>query len=159
MTGSGYIESLRCRIGTDLLLCPAVAAVIPDQFGKILLQEKSSKEGWSLPAGAIEPGETPVEALLREVREETGLEVRPTQMLGAFGGRAFRYTYPNGDTVEYTVVLYLCSIVRSLDQELDEETQSLRYFSEEDMPSLALPYPTDLLFSHSPDTQPNPRQD
>ena len=41
-------------------------------------------EYWSLPAGAIEPGETPEEAVVREVWEETGLKV---QVKGVFGGK------------------------------------------------------------------------
>ncbi|HEV7320038.1 MAG TPA: NUDIX domain-containing protein [Ensifer sp.] len=68
-----YIQSIREKIGSGLLLCPSVAAVIHNADGQILLQEKASGEGWSLPAGAIEPGETPDEAVMREVMEETGL--------------------------------------------------------------------------------------
>lgn len=49
-----YIQTLREKIGTSLLLCPSVAAAILDSDGQILLQEKSGGEGWSLPAGAIE---------------------------------------------------------------------------------------------------------
>lgn len=125
---------------------PGVAAVIRDVEGRILLQEKSSGEGWSLPAGAIDPGESPEEAIRREVREETGLVVEPQQILGAFGGSAFRYVYPNGDAVEYTVVLYRCIPVGSAGPPSDGETKSLRYFAEPEMPELALPFPREALF-------------
>ncbi len=148
MPPSNYVKQLRTKIGKDLLLCPAVAAVIPNDAGEILLQQKSFGEGWSLPAGAIEPGETPVQAVVREVREETALEVKPSKLLGVYGGGAFRYVYPNGDTVEYTVVLYLCSVLESLQRELDQETMALKYFDEDTMPRLALPYPIKVLFSH-----------
>lgn len=60
-----YIQALREKVGSGLLLCPSVAAVIVDSDGRVLLQEKASGEGWSLPAGAIEPGETPVDAVIR----------------------------------------------------------------------------------------------
>jgi 8-oxo-dGTP pyrophosphatase MutT (NUDIX family) len=83
-----YFKQLRARIGHDLLLMPGVAAVIRDAQGRLLLQEKSSGEGWSLPAGAIEPGETPEHAVRREVLEETGLEVVPKGILGVFGGES-----------------------------------------------------------------------
>ena len=141
-----YFKQLRSKIGHDLLLFPGVAAVIHDGDRRILLQEKTSGEGWSLPAGAIEPGEGPEEALVREVREETGLIVRPNRILGVFGGIAFRYLYPNGDAVEPTVVLYLCTVVGRSDEELDAETKSLCYFSAQEMPALALPYPVGMLF-------------
>lgn len=141
-----YLVDLRRLIGSRLLLLPAVAAVIHDAAGNLLLQEKSSGEGWSLPAGAIEPGETPQEAIAREVMEETGLKVMSTDILGVFGGREFRYTYPNGDHVEYVVTLFKCQVHADKDTWTDPETKSLQYFARETMPPLALPYPASLLF-------------
>ena len=144
---SPYFEQLRARVGHDLLLMPAVAAVIRDAHGRLLLQEKSSGEGWSLPAGAIEPGESPEQAVRREVLEETGLVVFPGEILCVFGGRDFRYVYPNGDAVEYTVVLFRCAVTGETSATLDSETKSLRYFAMAEMPRLALPYPMETLFS------------
>jgi 8-oxo-dGTP pyrophosphatase MutT (NUDIX family) len=143
---SPYFKRLRAKIGHDLLLIPGVAAVIRDASGRLLLQEKTSGEAWSLPAGAIEPGESPEQAMRREVLEETGLEVRLQRVIGVFGGEEFRYVYPNGDAVEYTVILYRCAIVREATVAPDAETKSLRYFSADEMPRLALPYPLEALF-------------
>lgn len=123
------------------------AAVIKDIEGRILLQEKASGEGWSLPAGAIEPGETPEQAIRREVREETGLLVEPLEIIGVFGGSNFRCTYPSGDEVEYTVILYLCVPMGTSLEPLDPETRSLRYFGEHEFPKLALPYPSSAFFA------------
>lgn len=61
---------------------PSVAAVIRNDSGEILLQNKGNGEKWSLPAGAIEPGEAPAEAIVREVWEETGLIVLPRKLVG-----------------------------------------------------------------------------
>ncbi|AGS20299.1 NUDIX domain-containing protein [Rhizobium etli] len=69
---TSHIMELRGLIGNRLLLVPSVAAVIHDDEGNLLLQEKAS-EGWSLPAGAIEPGETPQEAVIREVWKRLAL--------------------------------------------------------------------------------------
>ncbi len=138
---------LRGLIGNRLLLLPSVAAVIHDYAGNLLLQEKASGEGWSLPAGAIEPGETPQEAIIREVMEETGLTITPTAILGVFGGTEFRYTYPNGDQVEYVVTLFRCQVLADQGSWTDSETKSLGYFTREDMPPLALPYPLSALFA------------
>ena len=66
-----------------------------------------------------------------------------------FGGREFRYVYPNGDAVEYTVVLYRCTAIAEASAPCDPETKSLRYFEITEMPRLALPYPTETLFSGS----------
>jgi 8-oxo-dGTP pyrophosphatase MutT (NUDIX family) len=143
---SPYFRQLRSKLGHSLLLVPSVAAVIRDEQGRLLLQEKSAWEGWSLPAGAIEPGETPVEALRREVRQGTGLAVEPREILGVFGGTRFRYKYANGDLVEYTLVLYRCDVIGKEAPSLDPQPQSLRYFGAAELPPLVLPYPEELLF-------------
>ncbi len=145
---ASYIENLREKIGSELLLVPAVAAVIRDSENRILLQEKPSGEGWSLPAGAIEPGESPQEALAREVIEETGLIASPTELLGVFGGREYRYTYQNGDQVEHMVALYDCAVTGRGIESREPETKALSFFSRTEMPPLALPYPLDFLFGH-----------
>jgi 8-oxo-dGTP pyrophosphatase MutT (NUDIX family) len=144
---TSYLMELRGLIGNRLLLLPSVAAVIRDHAGDLLLQEKASGEGWSLPAGAIEPGETPQEAIIREVMEETGLAVVSTNVLGVFGGNEFRYIYPNGDQVEYVVTLFKCQVLEGGGTWTDTETKSLRYFAQGDMPPLALPYPVSVLFA------------
>jgi len=142
-----YVMELRGLIEARLLLLPSVAAVIHDHAGNLLLQEKASGEGWSLPAGAIEPGETPQEVVIGEVAEETGLIVSAHDILGVFGGRGFRYTYPNGHPVEYVVTLFKCQVLQNTGAWTDNETKSLRYFAKDDMPSLALPYPVSALFA------------
>ena len=145
MGASDYIKNLRDKIGNSLLMIPCVAAVILDSDNKILLQEKS-EEAWSLPAGMIEPGESPNTAVVREVQEETGLIVTPIKILGVFGGEDFRYVYPNGDSVEYTVILMKCSVISDSGRIIDTETRSLEYFDKASMPELALPYPKQILF-------------
>jgi 8-oxo-dGTP pyrophosphatase MutT (NUDIX family) len=86
VTEESYIGALPRKVGQELLLCPSVAAVIVDEAGRLLLQEKRSGEVWSLPAGGIEPGETPQEAIQREVLEETGWEVEVADIIGVYGG-------------------------------------------------------------------------
>jgi len=64
---------------------PCVGAVIKDEQGRLLLIKRGHEPGaglWSLPGGRIEPGETDAAALVREMREETGLEVQAGPLLG-----------------------------------------------------------------------------
>ena len=138
---SDYYRRLREKVGTDLLLLPSVAAVIRNEESDILLQFPRNSQYWSMPAGAIEPGESPIEAVVREVWEETGLTIEPSQIIGVFGGKEFRHTYANGDQVEYQVTVYECKIVRGTLEAVDGESEILRYFKEDSIPKLGLPYP------------------
>jgi len=144
--GQSYIDWLRTHVGTRLIMCPSVGAIIHDHNGRLLLQEKSSGEAWSLPAGGIELGETPQQAVAREVMEETGYAVAVHAILGVFGGREYRYTYPSGDQVEYVATLFQCRIIGGCGVPTDDETKSIQYFSRDEMPELALPYPKEALF-------------
>lgn len=141
---SNYYKRLREKVGNELIFMPSVAAIVRNDSGEILFQNKRNGEKWSLPAGAIEPGEVPAQAVIREVWEETGLTVVPKKLLGVFGGEEFRYKYPNGDQVEYIIFVFECMIYQGRLGPVDDETVELRYFDASDMPGLALPYPKSL---------------
>lgn len=154
MAISPHVRSLRAAVGSRLLLLPGVAAVIRDASGAILMHRRSDDGHWSLPAGAIEPGESPAQAVAREVLEETGLHVIAERVLGVFGGTGFRHTYPNGDQVEYTTVVFRCRVVAGTLEAQDGETLELRYFAPESMPPLGLPYPRELFLGDAVDGAP-----
>jgi 8-oxo-dGTP pyrophosphatase MutT (NUDIX family) len=152
---SDYLRDLRRVIGHRLLVLPGVAAIVRDVEGRVLFIRRSDNGRWGLPAGAIDPGETPAEAVAREVKEETGLTVRPTRVAGVFGGRGFRVRYDNGDEAEYTVIVFDCEVLGGHLNPLDGEALELKYFACEDAPELPLAYPRDLL-DHPVDAFPPP---
>lgn len=70
-----------------------VGAVIKDGAGRLLLIRRGHEPGkglWSIPGGRIEPGESDESALVREVREETGLYVTAGRLIGAVRRPAVR---------------------------------------------------------------------
>jgi ADP-ribose pyrophosphatase YjhB (NUDIX family) len=69
-----------------VLQVPCAGAVVRDEAGRLLLVRRGREPGrgrWSLPGGRVEPGETAAAAAVREVREETGLDVVPTALVGS----------------------------------------------------------------------------
>ena len=76
---------------------PNVAAILEDAEGKILVCERADTAGcWQFPQGGIEPGDTPEDALPRELHEELCLEARDYQVLERRG--PYRYLFPPGIT-------------------------------------------------------------
>lgn len=69
----------------DCPAAPPIAAAVIVKDGRVLLVQRRVKEGnlsWQFPAGAVENGESPGEAAVRETREETDLTVVQTKLLG-----------------------------------------------------------------------------
>jgi ADP-ribose pyrophosphatase YjhB (NUDIX family) len=95
-----------------MVIRPGVTAIILTGEG-VLLQRRSDNGLWGLPGGAVEPGESISEAVAREVREETGLEVRPIRLIGVYSSPTLHQvvTYPDGNVIHYVSSSFECRIV------------------------------------------------
>jgi 8-oxo-dGTP diphosphatase len=83
-----------------------VGAVVHDARGRLLLIRRGHAPSaglWSVPGGRLEPGETEVQAVVREVAEETGLRVRPDRVVGR--------VRIDGDGVVFTVTDWACTLL------------------------------------------------
>jgi 8-oxo-dGTP pyrophosphatase MutT (NUDIX family) len=139
MSISPYIARLRTQIGPSRLLLPSVTAIVYGSQGEILLVRQRDGDVWSTPGGAIEPDESPADAVVRETWEETGLLVTPAALIGVFGGPNFVVRYPNGDEMQYVMTVFECShISGDLTASSDEVTAS-RFVSEAEFHALAAP--------------------
>jgi 8-oxo-dGTP pyrophosphatase MutT (NUDIX family) len=133
---SDYLRDLRAKIGHDRLLTPGVAAVIVNDRGEVLLQRRSDDGRWGLPGGAMEPGEEPAETLVREVLEETGLEVVPERIVGVYSGPDFLVRYGNGDEAVIVSITFACRPGRGEPQVNDDESLEIRYFALDALPPM-----------------------
>ncbi|MGI9625685.1 MAG: NUDIX domain-containing protein [Longimicrobiales bacterium] len=151
MTLSPYLAGLRAKVGNDLLLLPAVAVVVKDPNGRLLLVLDQETREWGLPAGAIEPSESPEDAAQRELREEAGIECPSLRLVAGLGGERFRHVYENGDEVEYSLFVYSGVVAEeSIPEPRDRaEVAEARFFSRDVAPALSLPYPDDVLWAGS----------
>jgi ADP-ribose pyrophosphatase YjhB (NUDIX family) len=118
-----------------------VRGVVLDHGGLLLVREPGS-DGWCLPGGWADVGETPSRAVEKEVREEAGLEVRAIRPLGVFD-RDFR------GRVRWPAHVYklyvLCERVGGEPVADGLETEAAQFFPLEALPSLSLKTPSDQL--------------
>ncbi|MDY6878258.1 MAG: NUDIX hydrolase N-terminal domain-containing protein [Chloroflexota bacterium] len=117
LSETGYITP---KVGAD--------AAIFNASGEILLMERSDGSGWCLPCGWVEPNEKPIEAAIREVREETGLEIEVKQLVGIFT------RMPSAKNGPHTMiaVVHLCEVVGG-ELTLSHEGTALCYWSIDEM--------------------------
>jgi 8-oxo-dGTP diphosphatase len=105
-----------------------VFALIFDDEGHILLGHRRDVDWWNLPGGGMEACETVDEALCREVREETGLDVEVGQLVGV-------YSKPQKQEV---VLAFRCHVIGGMLQPTEEIRES-RYFAPGALPTNTLP--------------------
>jgi ADP-ribose pyrophosphatase YjhB (NUDIX family) len=91
----GYVSA---KVGTD--------AAIFDPDGRVLLVHRSDSDDWGLISGWVDPGETPATTVVREVREEVGLEVTSSELVDVVGRPAHTRFGPHA----VVSVIYLCEV-------------------------------------------------
>lgn len=93
-----------------VLLQDSAAAIIVNDKGQILLQSRADNDRWGLPGGCQELGERFEDTVIREVKEETNLDVSEEnlELIAIVSGNSRRNEYPNGDVVINNTALYMC---------------------------------------------------
>jgi 8-oxo-dGTP diphosphatase len=111
---------------------PTASAVVRSDDGRLLLARRAGppdKGKWDLPGGFLEEGEHPLDAVVRELREETGLEIEPLELVAIEMD-----VYGDGDDAPATLNLYWAARVVSGDPEPADDVSELRWFCPEELP-------------------------
>jgi len=127
-----YIKDIRKLVGHALLQMPSVTIVTFNDEGKILLMHHRGTDTWVAPGGSIEPGETPADAAVREMYEETGLIVELVSIKGVYGGPEFVVNYSNGDKTSYVMTVFEAVKKSGKLEAIDNEAKELAYFTLEE---------------------------
>lgn len=131
-----YVRWLRSHVGHAKVILVYASAIIPDEQGRILLQRRSDFSWWGLPGGALERGETLGQCAVREVGEETGLEVSPERLVGVYSSPDFDVSYPNGDQVHQFTVCFACRVSGGVPQPDGGEVLELAGFPPRELPDV-----------------------
>lgn len=118
-----------------VLLQDGAAAIIVNDKGQILLQSRADRDKWGLPGGCQELGERFQDTVIREVKEETNLDVleENLELIDIVSGSSRRNDYPNGDVVINNTALYC---IRNYSGELkwDSESKEMKFFDLDNLP-------------------------
>lgn len=129
-----YINWIRSKVGHEKIILVFSGGCLFDDQGRVLLQRRGDSGKWGFPGGAIELGETPEVAAVRELKEETGLDVAVESLIGIYTDSDM--TYPNGDAAHSIMIAYK---LKAIDGELTcdhSETIELKYFSVNELPEM-----------------------
>lgn len=129
-----YIQWIRSKVGHEKIILIFAGGCIFNEKGEVLLQRRGDTNKWGFPGGAIELGETPEMAAIREAKEETGLDVEVGKIIGIYTDCNMEYA--SGDKAQSIVIAYELKVVGG---ELfcdREETLELKYFPLDNMPEL-----------------------
>ncbi len=129
-----YVSWLRQRVGHNPVILVCAGGLLVNAHNQVLLQRRTDFNGWGLPGGVLEYGESAAQACEREYLEETGLRVRTQSLFGVSSHQIQRY--PNGDTAQTVVVEFLVTAVGGQLNTQNSETRALAYFDYDQLPPI-----------------------
>lgn len=117
-----------------------VAAVVRDGAGRVLLARRADNGLWGLPSGHVEAGETVAAAVVREVREETALEIRVERLIGVYSDPASQvFAYPSGRVSHFVTCCFACRPVGGQARGDGVEALEVGFFTPDALPPDLLP--------------------
>lgn len=126
------MECTKCGFAFYANPVPTATAVVTDEEGRILLGRRAwepDKDRWDLPGGFVDEGEHPLEALKRELHEETGLEIEAGEFVGVWMDR-YGYDSPALSTLN----LYWSARVIAGEERPGDDVAELRWLPPDEIP-------------------------
>ena len=119
-------------------LVPSVNVVVVNDAGEVLMIRRSDNDNWAVPGGAIDLGESMVEAAIRETREESGIECRITGIVGIYTDPRHVILYTsNGEARQEFSIVLTASAVSGTPTPSDESSE-VAWVRREDLGSYSM---------------------
>lgn len=118
---------------------PGVAAVVVNDASEVLLLKRADKEQWALPTGSVERGEPVREAIVREVKEEAGLDIAVKQLTGIYSSPEQQvFSYPSGKEVHFITNCFRCTVEGGRLEADEDEALAVDFFDVTELPANTL---------------------
>src|SRR3954447_17742087 len=92
-------------------IVPSVTAIVRNEAGELLLVHKTDNNLWALPGGGVDPGESVSDAVVREVVEETGIDVVVGDLVGVYTNPRHVMAYDDGEVRQQFSLCFRATIV------------------------------------------------
>ncbi|MBB5870208.1 ADP-ribose pyrophosphatase YjhB (NUDIX family) [Allocatelliglobosispora scoriae] len=134
---------------------PAAAAAVMNERGELLLIHRTDNDLWALPGGGLDIGESIAQTVVREVREETGIEVEITGLVGLYTNPRHVIGYDDGEVRQQ---FSICFAARPTGGELttSPESSEVDWVDPERLDELAIHQSMRLRIDHALAGMPSP---
>lgn len=108
--------------------------------GKLLLEKRRDCDIWGLVGGGVKRHEEPLQAIIREVREELGLRIPPNQFrkLAVYGEPGRIAAYQDGSIWRMVIVVFELDLTEFPEMHISDESSELRFFSKEELSDISV---------------------
>jgi len=130
LSGNRIGKEGKLRIGSS-------ATIFDSSRRKVLLTRRTDNGLWCLPGGGMDPGESIAETCIREVREETGLEVHITRLTGVYSSPNWLTEYPDGSRVQIVALNFEAEVLGG-NLTLNDEVSEFGYFTIQEIEKLEM---------------------
>ncbi|KQX51372.1 NUDIX domain-containing protein [Paenibacillus sp. Root444D2] len=138
MSGSwhdSYLGKLRKVVGTQKIIVNSVRAILLDNEGRALFIKRHGDKKWGMPAGTMELDESVFDAMKREVKEETGLDVFKATLIAIYSSPTTQ-TFTDRWGNEHHVIEYLFQVDEwsGTLQKVTEESVDVEFYALDNLP-------------------------